>query len=142
MKAFFIAIIITAFTAGMLTAGQPNPHVTLTAKPSKAYTAGSGTDLKIYFRPHKGIHINLDPAIDITVGKNSVAATVGKISASKDAHGYLDAARPVVVSLTPSPDAPKGKRTLTLRVVYFLCSDAEGWCNRDEQSLDIPLTVK
>ena len=83
-----------------------------------------------------------NPAIQITIAKNPVAGSVGKIHTAKDANGYLDPGKPVRILIGTSPDAPKGKHTLKLTAVYFLCSDAEGWCNRDQQVLDVPVTVK
>ena len=104
--------------------------------------AGAAQDLKIFFHPKKGIHINLHPALQIAIGKNSAAASVGAIHTVKDANGYLNPAHPVTVHITASPDLPKGKQMVKLTVVYYLCSDAEGWCNRDQQTLDVPVTVK
>ena len=142
MKAYTIIAAFILVTTLSLSAAQPNAHVTLAVKPVPALKAGTPQNLMILFHPKKGIHINVEPAITITVEKNQVAESMGKITAPKDANGYLDASKPVLVSMTPSTTAPKGKHTLKMKVVYFLCSDAEGWCNRDEQSLDVPVTVK
>jgi hypothetical protein len=142
MKAYQIIATFILLIHVPLAAAQPNAHVTLALKPVPVLKAGTPQNLMLLFHPKKGIHINVDPAITITMEKNQVAESVGKITAPKDANGYLDASKPVLVSMTPSASAPKGKHTLKMKVVYFLCSDAEGWCNRDEQSLDVPVTVK
>jgi hypothetical protein len=142
MKAFFIAVTSVVFAAGTIALAQPTLHVTLEAKPLPAMKAGAAQAMKIFFHPKKGIHINLDPAIDITIEKNPITPSTGRITASKDAHGYLNPAKPVLFSFAPVSDAKKGTHMLKVKVVYFLCSDAEGWCNRDEQTLDVPVTVK
>lgn len=140
MKVLLTAALAVLFIT--TAAAQQNPHVRIEAKAPSAMKAGAAQDVKITFRPTKGIHINLDPSPEIETAKASVVATIGTLSASKDAHGYLNAAKPAVVPVTIAADAPKGRQTLKLRIVYYLCSDKEGWCNRDEQTIDIPVTVK
>ena len=90
----------------------------------------------------KGIHINTDPAIDVVPEKNPVIASVGAITPAKDTNGYVDVTKSVTAAASISPTAPKGTHTVKIKVVYFLCSDAEGWCNREEQTLDVRVTVK
>jgi hypothetical protein len=142
MNAFFIAVWLVLQTPGTPVTAQPNPFVAIEARAASALSAGAAGHISVFFRPKKGIHVNTVPAIGITIEKKSFAGVVGKISVSKDAHGYVDPAQPVVVALTPSPGTAKGRHTMKLKIVYFICSDAEGWCNRNEQSLDVPVTVK
>jgi hypothetical protein len=141
MKASSITAALIMIAAWTLTA-QPNQHVTLRVKASPEMKPGRAQNIALLFHPKKGIHINLDPSITVTLEKNTVADAVGTIVGSKDAHGYLDSSKPVLVNVTPRADSPKGTHTLKMKVMYFLCSDAEGWCNREEQLLDVPVTVK
>ncbi len=142
MKAFFTAVLTTVFIATAALCAQPNPHVRLEAKGPAVMKIGAASDVQIFFRPKKGIHINYDPSPEVEAAKHSVAAAVGTPKAAKDAKDYLDTSKPLVVPVTLGAGAPKGRQTLKLRVVYFLCSDADGWCNRDEQTVEISVTVK
>ncbi|MGE5316193.1 MAG: hypothetical protein ACM3Q4_15980 [Acidobacteriota bacterium] len=143
MTSFFVAFLLMLSTAASpAPAPATQSHVTIDIKSPQALKAGAQGTLQVMFKPNKGIHINADPAIDIVPEKNSVIASIGAIVPSKDKHGYVDPSKPVRVSAAISPSAPKGAQTVKLKVVYFLCSDAEGWCNRDEQTIDVRVTVK
>ncbi len=142
MKSFIASVMTTVFIAVAALCAQPNPYVRLEAKGPAVMIAGTAANVQIFFHPKKGIHINFDPSPEVETAKHSIAAEVGTLRATKDAKDYLDARKPVVVPVTLSAGTPKGKQTLKLRVVYFLCSDADGWCNRDEQTVDLTVTVK
>jgi hypothetical protein len=142
MNSIFVALIFLLTASGAPQQASSNSHVAIDVKSPSAVKAGTTGELNVFFRPKKGIHINADPAIDVVPEKNPVIASVGAITPSKNSKGYVDAAKPVKVSAVISPSAPKGARTVKVKVVYFLCSDAEGWCNREEQTLDLQVTVK
>jgi hypothetical protein len=143
MSSFLMAFIFFWAAAGTpQPAAESKAHVAISVKASAPLKAGSTGTFSLIFRPNKGIHINTEPAIEIVAEKNPVIASVGSITPSKNSKGYVDTSKPVKISASVSPSAPKGTHTVKVKVVYFLCSDVEGWCNRDEQTLDLRVTVK
>lgn len=143
MSSFITAILLlwAAASPGTGAAAQ-DAHVTIALKAPAAITAGSSGTIQILFRPKKGIHINADPAIEVAPEANPVIASVTAITPSKNSKGYVDASKPVKASASVAASAPKGVHTVKMKVTYFLCSDAEGWCNRGEQTVDMRVTVK
>lgn len=142
MNSLFFAILLFIAAPGAPKTAAANPHVTIELKSPASLAAGSNADLALTFRPKKGIHINAEPAIDVVPEKNPVFSSIGAVTPAKNKEGYVDASKPVKVAAVVSASAPKGAHTVKVRVVYYLCSDAEGWCNRDEQTVDLRVTVK
>lgn len=142
MNSIFMALMIMLASTGAMKSPASATHVTIDVKATAPLKAGSTGELAVVFHPKKGIHVNTDPAIEITPEGTAVIASVSAITPSKNAKGYVDASKPVKASASVAASAPKGPQTVKLKVVYFLCSDAEGWCNREEQTLDVHVTVK
>ena len=55
---------------------------------------------------------------------------------------YLDPAVPVHLAVAIKPTAPKGKQTVTAKVVYYFCSKREGWCRKGTDDVDFVVDVK
>jgi hypothetical protein len=54
---------------------------------------------------------------------------------------YLDLKKPVQFPVELATGAPRGPQTVKASVVYFFCSQREGWCRRGSAELDVPVTV-
>lgn len=104
--------------------------------------AGSAGTLQFILKPTKGIHINLDPPMSLNLDKSDVISKVEKLMAPKDKkHEYLDATKPVFAKITIAKNAKPGTIKLKGTFTYFYCSDAEGWCNRFKQPMELTLTI-
>ena len=94
----------------------------------------------ILIKPKKGIHINLDPPIEIELEKS--IASKGKIEIPKlKKEGYLNPEKPLKQNLTLKKNITPGMHTLKGKLNYFYCSDSEGWCSRFTQDFQLNIKV-
>lgn len=104
--------------------------------------AGAIGEIILTFTPEEGIHINTEPAMEFEFEKTTSVHFTGIASLPKaPTTGYLDARRPVKYAFTLDKKIRKGKHILKGIVRYYFCSDAEGWCNRFTQPIQLTLTV-
>ncbi|MBI3189167.1 MAG: hypothetical protein HYZ33_00815 [Ignavibacteriales bacterium] len=120
-----------------------NKHVQCEIKLREQFLkAGSTGTMHILLTPTKGIHINLDPPMELKLDSSSGITKVEKLNIPKDEKkGYLDATKPVTVKFTISKKAKVGTLNLKGMFTYFYCSDAEGWCNRFKQPFDLKVNI-
>ena len=109
---------------------------------SSTLKPGGTGELLLTFSPEDGIHINTEPAMEFEFDKSSPVHLTGITSLPKSPKtGYLDPSKPVRCGFTVNKSAKKGKHVLKGTVQYYFCSDAEGWCNRFSQPIEITFTV-
>lgn len=122
-----------------------NEHVDFTATLKKNRLAGGSTGVLFFtLKPHKGIHVNLEPPIGIRMENDSLATLTGDLELSslkKDTTKYLDASKPISQKFMLSKLAGTGTKIVKGTLTYFYCSDAEGWCSRFRQPFEVTLTV-
>jgi len=106
----------------------------------KSLRPGTATQLLISLRPKKGIHINLDPPLQVKLDSAEIVSSVGKPEIPRR-DTVLDLSKPVRLSVTISPKAKPGSFTVRGTVTYFYCSETEGWCSRFKQPIEFKLTV-
>ncbi len=138
-------ILITAmlfFAApGKKTLLTGNSHVTVTMQLLSAPSlSGTGT-LAFTFDPADGIHVNTNPPFELRLDKQSPFTVVGTPVFEKTDKEYLDIATPLTFSLAPKQGTAAGTYSVKGKLNYFFCSDAEGWCNRFVQPIDLTVTV-
>ncbi len=122
---------------------KPNVNASVGCEASmkqKSLKAGATGQILVLLQPKKGIHINLDQPIQIKMDSSEVIASVGKPEIPMIDTLY-DASKPIRLPVIISKNARPGKFTLRGTVVYFYCSETEGWCSRFKQPIDIPCTV-
>jgi hypothetical protein len=111
----------------------------LTAKTLKA---GGKGELQITLKPRDGIHINLTPAVTVSLDTLGGAVAPGPPDIPKaQKKEYLDTSRPIKQPFTLSRDLKPGPLVLKGVVTYFYCSAAEGWCSRYKQPIEVTVTV-
>ncbi len=104
----------------------------------KAIKPGSAGTIQISLTPVKGIHINLDPPMSLKLDSTASITKVDELITHKnDANGYLDFSKPITVKFSVAKNTKPGKLSLKGIFIYFFCSDAEGWCNRYKQPIDL-----
>lgn len=96
----------------------------------------------VTFAPIEGIHINANPAVEMTLGHNDVFALYGEseMTVNKE-NGFLSTRTPVKQQFLVSSEAKPGEYTLKGTLVYYFCSDDEGWCRKFTQSIALTLHV-
>jgi len=106
--------------------------------------AGGRGRIVIWLKPKKGIHVNATPPLDLRLEKEGVGSLSGKLeyaTAKHDTALYLDHWKPVKQSFLISPTLKPGVVALKGTFTFFYCSDAEGWCSRLKQPIDLKLTI-
>ena len=133
--------------AGILPAQGDKPSVNNYVKYSAALQgkklgAGSPARLVITLKPARGIHINGTPPLSVTIDSTGPVVAAGKPDVPLvKATGFLDTKKPIVMPLTVSNDVKPGTVTVRGTLVYYYCSDAEGWCSRFKQPIEIRTKV-
>ena len=103
---------------------------------------GAAGELVLMFTPDEGIHINTEPAMEFEFDKSSPIHFTGiKALPKAPKTVYLDPSKPVRCTFTVNKSVKKGKHTLKGTVQYYFCSDAEGWCNRFSQPIELTFMV-
>lgn len=149
MKYRIIAITVLFFVSALLTAGGPPPSENKYVKFSASLKqdklkAGSKGLLLIKLEPQSGIHINLQPPMSLKLEDTSAVRLGSKLEFSKikkDTSEFLDASKPITQPFMIVKDAKPGVATLTATLTYFYCSDADGWCSRFRQPVDMKINV-
>ncbi len=104
---------------------------------------GTGT-LLFRLAPQAGIHINTVPPIAFTLDESSGIALTGKLqhaTVTVDTSVFLDTSKTIRQSFTVAPSVKPGRQMLKGTLTYFYCSDAEGWCSRYKQPVEITIAV-
>ena len=114
-------------------------EVTVSALSMKAEESG---ELRIAFTPSEGIHINATPAVEFRIDSSSAFVIKGKAAQERDAlTGFLSTSVPVRQLFGVAQGTGSGLHALRGTVVYFYCSDSEGWCMRFRQRVELPITI-
>jgi hypothetical protein len=94
------------------------------------------------------VHINEEPAPRLKLDLEQSALVDKQPPPPKsaptfnpDTARYLDLKKPVRFPMAFAPGAPKGPQTVNVSVVYFYCSQREGWCRRGRADLEVAVTV-
>jgi hypothetical protein len=104
---------------------------------------GQQSELRIEFTPIDGIHVNVDPPIEITIQQKRTFLFSGKSTQPVDKmSGYLSTAEPVRQRFSVSKKTQPGKHLLKANIVYYFCSDDEGWCRKFTLPVELQLTVE
>jgi hypothetical protein len=146
MKYVFILGFVVLFTSPAASGDKPpaqNTYVQCRVQTrQKSFNPGSTGELLISLKPQEGIHINLQPALDVKLDSSALVTPVGKTEVPRQSAGnYLDASLPIRQQFAIPKSAQPGKMTIRGTITYFYCSDAEGWCSRFKQSFLVDLTV-
>jgi len=145
MKYILALFASLALLTGSATAFGEKPEVNASVRcevsmRQKSLKAGAMGQILVSLQPKKGIHINLDQPIQIKMDSAEVIASVGKPEIPMVDTLY-DASKPIRLPVTISKNAKPGKFTLRGTVIYFYCSETEGWCSRFKQPIDVQCTV-
>ena len=95
------------------------------------------------------VHVNEEPAprIKLDLGQTALVDKQPPMPKSVPVYEpetarYLDLTKPVRFPVAIAGNAPRGPQTVKASVVYFYCSQREGWCRRGttdvEFTVDIP----
>jgi hypothetical protein len=131
--------------------GSPDGHpvkenksvkVDLTLANPAVQPGGKGTIL-VSFTPIDGIHINADPPVTLNLEKNQFISLQGEPELSIDKeNGFLSTSNPVEQAFHVSKKARSGEHSIKGTIIYYLCSDTEGWCTKFTQPITLKLNIQ
>ena len=110
---------------------------------------GPNGAIAVTFAPRDpDVHINEEPAPRLKLDLEQGALVDKQPAPSKsvptfdpDTARYLDLKKPVRFPVAFAPGASKGPQSVKVNVVYFYCSEREGWCRRGSADLEVGVTV-
>jgi hypothetical protein len=129
-------------------AAAPRHYDVAAAFVPPARPGGTGA-IEVTFVPRDpDVHINEEPAprlrLDLeqsTLIDKQPAPPKTVPTFDPDTARYLDLKKPVRFPVAFGPSAPKGPQSVKVSVVYFYCSQREGWCRRGTADLEVAVTV-
>jgi hypothetical protein len=111
-------------------------------EPSAVAPGGRGT-VEVRFVPADDIHINADPPVSVRLDASPLHIPGGRLEVQTGGDGgSVDTGAPVRHEVLIAPNAVEGPATLTGEVIYYYCSDSEGWCRRAARAFSLPVLVE
>jgi len=122
-----------------------NKYVRYNVEPGRSsMKPGAAGTLRFRLTPQQGIHINTEPAIAFILNDSPDFSLTGKLrfqTVKVDTSVYLDTTKAIRQSFTLAKGAKAGQHVLKATLTYFYCSDAEGWCSRFKQPVEVMVNV-
>lgn len=143
--------ILAALLLFVIPALAPAPsgheHVGLAAS-FERNASGGEADIVVRFMPlEAAIQVNADPAPRLTLDAqqrvlDESARPVPPPPRAAFPNGrYVDTQHGARFPVRVSVAAPKGRHSVRASVLYFYCSQAEGWCRRAQDDVEVSVTV-
>ena len=100
--------------------------------------AGERTEIRFTIVPPAGIHVPDFPLPEFRPDSSCPAAIEGDPILDRQSGGGAVVIRQTVII---DKGAAAGRQALRGILVYYYCSDAEGWCRRAKKGMMFPMTV-
>src|SRR5258707_2539731 len=146
MKQTIIAAILVLVSSFSLIAGgipslTANEHVKYeVAMKEQSLKASSTGTLLISLHPKKGVHISLKPQINITIDSSYDVAKIVLLTIP-GSDTILNVSKPIRLPVTLSDRVKPGKIAIKGTIIYYYCSEVEGWCSRFKQPFEFAINV-
>jgi hypothetical protein len=134
----------------LLAAGPTGPrHFDLIGSYVPPQRAGENGAIAVSFSAlDPDVHINEEPAPRLKLDLDQAALVDKQPPPPKsvptydvETARYLDLAKPVRFPVAIAPKAPKGRQPVKASVIYFYCSQREGWCRRGTADVEVTVDV-
>ncbi len=103
--------------------------------------SGKTTTLSVKFFPTENVKINSEPEIDFKLDKDSPFKLAVKSIPTIDSLGYLSAESQIDFVFRVKPKTGNISTKLSGDLIYFFCSEKDGWCNRYLQKIELPIKI-
>ena len=122
---------------------KENTYVTVAVSVShRTLRPGEQGEILVTLAPIHGIHVNMRPPVKIGLDEEKILSLNGAIKQSVDSStGYLAPGMPVKQAFRIHSNVHPGEYGIQGTCTYFFCSDAEGWCTRYRQPIELTLTI-
>lgn len=143
---FLAILMLHAIIAQAFAAENPaveNTYVKVSVSLANTTAAQGGTGkIMIAFTPIDGIHINADPPFVVKIERNGPVKLEGRPNFTTDKEsGNLSIFKPVAQRFAVTRKAKPGGHDIKGTLVYYFCSDTEGWCRKFTQPIALKLNV-
>ncbi len=146
MSRLFFLLLFPFLTCAVFAgdAGKTNSYVEFSASVEvSAGSSGGGGTLLFTLKPVEGIHLNSQPAPTFVVDSSSGVKTSGGLELTTlEKSTFLNPKKPIRQKFTFPAATKAGTVNVKGTLIYYYCSDAEGWCSRFKQPVDLTVTVK
>ncbi|HEX9202858.1 MAG TPA: hypothetical protein VF964_02760 [Vicinamibacteria bacterium] len=141
---------VSLSTLFLLAVGAASPrHFDVAAAFVPPAKPGGGGAIAVSFLARDpDVHINEEPAPRLKLDPEQSALLDKQPPPPKtvpvyapEAARYLDLKKPVQFPVAFAPSAVKGAQTVKASVVFFYCSQREGWCRRGSADIEVGVTV-
>lgn len=122
---------------------QSNKYVVFSASLSNARIKQGGSgELQLSLKPVKGIHINATPPLQLKLDSlEGLSLNGSPVIPKAKKPDYVDTSTPIRQRFTIASSLSPGTHALKGMLTYYYCSDAEGWCSKYKQPIEVKLTV-
>ncbi len=145
MRHVFVGLLILAAVVLAIGGDKPavNSYVDFGVKLEKTSLRRDSTGtLLLTLKPHKGIHVNTQPGPSFVFDTANGVHASGSLGLSMlEKSTFLDPQKPVRQRFSLAPGVQPGELTIKGTFIYYYCSDAEGWCSRFKQPVEVHLRV-
>jgi hypothetical protein len=135
----FVLFLILSF----LETPPDNPYVGVVIRLSgDTLKAGMAAHLTAMFAPVDGIHITVDPPLSFSMKTNNVLRISGTpVADTSKETGYLEHTSAVMQRVIVQPGAGAGAHSVSGELLYYYCSDREGWCRKSVEPFTVTATI-
>ena len=142
-KLILLVFLLSAISMGGGESKVENEYVKVNFNLSqREFKPGSTGRLSISFKPKSGYHIVLTPPLEVRFDSGTGVVASGKPdilqSGKKD---YLDPSKPIKQAFTLASKLKTGPATVKGTLIYFYCSDVEGWCSKFKQPFELSVKL-
>ncbi len=145
MRHLFVGLLTLAGAVMAFAGDKPavNSYVDFGVKLEKtSLRRDSAGTLLLSLKPHKGIHINTQPGPSFVFDTTNGVRASGSLALTMlEKSTFLDPQKPVRQRFSLVPAVQPGELTIKGTFIYYYCSDAEGWCSRFKQPVEVLLKV-
>jgi hypothetical protein len=143
-------MMLTPLAALLLLAGSSSSaYVTVRASFVPASKPGANAHVAVTLSPRDpDVRVNEEPSPRLKLEADEVVLVDKQPPAGRTptydplTAKYLDPAIPVHLPVAVKPTAPRGKHTVTAKLVYYYCSKRDGWCRKGTDDVEIPVEVR
>lgn len=143
VRSFRFAYAVLAFLSFIGAGGAGNKYVSVRAEIDQSDHEGSECGrVQFTLTPEDGIHINADPPVEFSLRENSPFVLDGDLYQHADPHtGYLSTSSPMTQNFHCPDRRGEGDSLLEGTLVYYYCSDEDGWCMKYSQPITLAVAA-
>ena len=119
-----------------------NEHVKLISKISTdSVKSGKTFSISFKFNPSDKIKINSEPEIEFHLEINNLIKFESQSLPKVDSLGYIKTESEIIFNFQARENIKQANTKIIGTLVYYYCSQNEGWCSKYKQKIEFPITI-